>query len=123
MLFDAMTSRPITKQSFPDMWDLITKKWLTPVQFNDVIDGITQRMISTHSKVTVPGFEAKADWEDLPWEILWKKALDEALAAKAMGLMAMHAFKVHSDNWYTDRTQYAGHEHPNRYYFKKGASE
>jgi hypothetical protein len=123
MLFDAITNQPITKQSFQPIWDLITHRWLTPVQFNSVIDGITRDMIGSHDKVTVPGFKAGAEWDGLPWEILWTKAQDEELAAKALGLMAMHAFKVHPDNWYTDRTQYAGHEHPNRYYFLMGGAD
>jgi len=118
MLYDLDRNSLNHKQWFPQTWGLITKR-LTPREFNGVIIGIDRLMIGTHDKVTVPGFKAGANWSGLPWNILWHKAalFDEELAAKMLGLMAMHAFKVHHDDWVTAKTHYAGHEHSNRIYF------
>ena len=43
---------------------------------------------------------------------------DEELARLMMGLMAMHAFIVHPDDWATGKSHYEGHEHPNKYYVR-----
>ena len=120
-LFDLHTHHPIHRVSYHTgaLWQMLNnRRFITQADFNGVVSGITQLMIGTHNRCTVPGFKARKTWQGLPWEVLWDKTQDEDTARNMMGLMAMHAFIVHPDNWATSTTHYAGHEYPNRYYTK-----
>lgn len=126
MLYRINGTRPITRPTHLETWNIITNgpRKLTQAQFDFIIDGITRHMIDTHDKVTVPGWKAESNWAGLPWKELYRTAgKDTRLAAYMLGSMAQYAFIKHPAVWYCGQTVYTGRDIPNTYYFQKGSNE